>query len=150
MMEIIPYQIWHIEEILKKHPREYELKWATSPDWKVWLWKWKKDGPAYTVKIDDELVMCAGVIYVSKYIGECWMVLSSLFPKYRKTCFKAIKTYLDKTMSSYGLRRLQAMVDQDFQEAHHFLIHLGFRSETPDGMKYFGPNGETMYLYGRY
>lgn len=151
-VEIIPYEPIHAYTILERNIREQDTWLSAYPDFDKWVEGWKTAGPSFTLIIDGEIVACAGVILLEWKKGEAWTLLSSLFYKYKKTTFKAIKTYLNKIISDKGLRRLQALVSCEIvnlNECKRMLEHLGFKNETPDGMQSYGPNGEKMLLFGR-
>jgi hypothetical protein len=146
-VEIREYLPEDIVEIMDHNPRDRDVYFSKHPDWAKWAVRWKEEGPSYTLVIDDQIVGCAGVIIPKEGFGEAWMVLSSLFYKYKKECFKAVQNKLDQIIRKWKLRRVQALVMTDFPEAEHWLRHLGLKNETPEGMKRFGPSGEDMYLY---
>ena len=136
---------------MQDNPRNRELYWCRMEDWGKWIVKWMEAGPAYTLFIDDIPVMCAGVGILRPGLGEAWMVLSTLFYKYRKECFIAVRDRLEMIIKGEKLKRVQALVLTDFPEAEHWLIHLGFENETPTkrGLRSFGPSGEDMLMFGR-
>jgi hypothetical protein len=128
MIEILPYEPEHIDEIMK-HPREWEMKLSFHADWNAWKKFWKIEGPAYTLLVDGKPVVCAGVMIMEDRIGEAWSVISSIMPKYRKTCFARMKRMMDRVISLYHLKGIQAFVDPTFDGAKHLMIHLGFRED---------------------
>lgn len=46
-------------------------------------------------------------------------------------------------------RRIEATVDGEFKAGHRWLDLLGFRLETPGGMRGYMPDGGKSYLYAR-
>ncbi len=151
-IEIIPYEPRHAYEILDRNVREEDLWLSTYPDWDKWVVAWQKAGPAYSLLIDDKVIICAGVILLEWLKGEAWMLLSNDFYQYKKTCFKEIKKYLIEIIHIFKLRRLQAIILcnlANVEECKRFLKHLGFKNETPDGLAAYGPNGEDVFLFGR-
>jgi len=44
---------------------------------------------------------------------------------------------------------VEALCPGKYTEGQRLLKHLGFINETPDGMKQYGPGGETFYSFGR-
>jgi len=140
-IEIIQYEPIHAYTILDKDFSNRET-WANG---------WGKEGPAFTLIVDGEIVGCAGVILMEwNKGGEAWTLLSSLFYKYKKTTFKVIKKGLESIIKEKKLKRVQAFVYEGTEKiCGNFLEHLGFKNETPDGLKYYGPNNETMFIYSR-
>lgn len=147
--EIVPYEPIHAYTILDRNVREQEIWLSFYPDWEKWAVAWKEKGPGYTLIIDGEIIGCAGVTLTEWDKGIAWALLSSLFYKYRKTTFKAIKDGLKRIIRDHSLRRIESLVKVGFEPGCKMLLHLGFTNETPNGMKSYGPNGEDMYLFGR-
>jgi hypothetical protein len=130
MIEIIQYEPEHIDEIMK-HPREWEMRLSSHPDWNAWKLRWKKEGPSYTLMVDRNPIFCAGMIIMENGIGEAWTVMGFLMPKYMKSCFKAIKKYMDEIIGEYRLSGVQAFIDPAFNGAKHLMTHLGFIEDKP-------------------
>ena len=135
--------------ILEKNIKESNIWISQYKDWDKTIKDWGKSGPAFTLFIDNEIVGSAGIILLDWQRGEAWTLFTSLFKKYKKIVWKNIKIYLDQIQKSENLRRIQSFIRLDFPEGCRFLEHLGFENETPNGLKAFGPNGETLLLYGR-
>jgi len=149
-IKVIPYEMTHAYAILDRNVREEDMWLSKSPDWEKWVRRWKEDGPGFTLIIDGEIVGCAGVALIGWNRGEAWTLLSSLFYKYKKTTFKAIRNMLNSIIEDKKLIRVQAVIFKGTEKVcGNFLEHLGFENETPSGMRGFGPNGETVLMYGR-
>lgn len=148
-IEIIQYEPVHAYTILDRNVREENLWLSKYPDWEKWVKGWKDSGPAFTLIIDGEIVGCAGVILLDWRRGEAWSLLSTLLYKYKKITFRAIKNGLDKIVKEKKLRRVHSLVNPESELNKEFMKHLGFKNETPNGLKSFGPNGETLLMYGR-
>jgi hypothetical protein len=57
--------------------------------------------------------------------------MGSLMPKYMKSCFKAIKKYMDGIIDEYQLNGVQSFIDPAFNGARHLMAHLGFIEDKP-------------------
>jgi hypothetical protein len=149
--EIIDYRPEHIEWIMKHYPRSRELYWCRTDSWEKWPNQWYEGGPAYTLVIDEKFIMCAGILIYNDGKGEAWMVLSELFYKYKKECFRAVRDKMEYIISRYKLNRVESFIMSDFPEAERWVIHLGFSNVTPPpfGPRIFDPTGESMYQYVR-
>ena len=146
--EIIQYEPIHAYTILERNVREEDMWLSKYPDWEKWTKGWKDSGPAYTLVIDGEIVGCAGVVLMDWNRGEAWTLLSSLFYRYKKTVFKAIKNNLESIIKDKKLRRVQSLVyDGTEKICGNFLEHLGFEWEVK--LEKYGPNGENLHLYKR-
>ena len=148
-IKIVPYQPIHGYMVLEKNTRESDIWISQYKDWDKAIEGWSKGGPAFTLFVDGEIVGCAGIVLLDWQRGEAWTLFTSLFMKYKKIIWKNIKIYLDQIQKSEHLRRIHALVRLDFPEGCRFLEHLGFENETPNGLRAFGPNGETLFMYGR-
>ena len=147
-IEIIQYEPIHAYTILERNVREEDMWLSKYPDWEKWSKGWKDGGPAYTLVIDGEIVGCAGVVLMDWNRGEAWTLLSSLFYKYKKTVFKAIKNNLESIINDKKLRRVQAIVyDGTEKICGNFLEHLGFSWEAKH--RKYGPNGEDVHIYAK-
>lgn len=127
------------------NPRDRELYWCKHKDWGKWLCQWGELGPAYTLFIDEIPVMCAGVVILKPGLGEAWMVLSSLFYRYKKECFMVVRDRLEIIIHGQNLKRVQALIETDFPKAEHWLYHLGFLREKEE----IGPDGKPILIFGR-
>jgi hypothetical protein len=149
-IEIIQYEPIHALDIFERNIKENDAQLSRYPNWDETVKGWKLHGPAFTLVVDDQIVGCAGVT-LNKHIGEAWTLFSSLFYKHSRLVYKTIKEYLNNIAKEHQLKRIQAYVDpiRSLEVCDRFLIHLGFKLETPDGLENFGPVGQTLYLYGR-
>ena len=145
--EIVPYEPIHAYTILDRNVREQEIWLSKYPDWGRWAEGWEKGGPAYSLIVDGEIVGSAGIVLLDWNRGEAWALLSSLFYRYKKTAYSAIVKMLDQIIQEKKLRRVQALIKPDFEEAKRMAEHLGFKCEGL--LAAFGPNGEDLLMYGR-
>ena len=127
-----------------------ELKYVVAPrdQWDRSIRMWQS-GRAFTLMADGVIVGCGGVMMPEQGKGEAWIIATPLINKYRKTVFKLLRNMLEMITKKYGLKRVEALCPGKYASGRRLLEHLGFINETPDGMKQYGPGGETFYLYGR-
>ncbi len=110
---------------------------------------WESNGTAYTLLLDDIPIGSAGIVNMGWNRGEAWTLVCSQFYKYRKTCFKLIRNMLEVLAKDMKLIRVQSLINENISCKDIWMKHLGFKCETPEGMRGFGPNGETFYQYSR-
>ena len=146
-IDIIPYDPAHARKIIETHPRDQEQWLVNFKDFDVWAKGWAMAGPGFSMTIDGEIIACAGVTLLGYGKGEAWSLLSSLFYKYKKTVYKAIKIGLDMIINENNLRRVQVPIFCDFTQGRNLVEHLGFKFEGI--LKSYGIHGEDMALYGR-
>ncbi len=145
-IEVVDYNPSHVDEIMSRHPRPREARFSKMLVWGRWKEIWRKADMAFTLIADSEIVGCAGIVPLNNELGEAWAVLSSLMKKYPKAAFKATKTGLENIIKSYKLTKIQCFVEPDFNEAIHFMYHLGFFMKERGQ---FGPDGEEMLKFWR-
>ena len=127
-----------------------ELKYVVAPrdrwDRSIRMWQ---SGCAFTLMADEVIVGCGGVMMPEQGKGEAWIIATPLIRRYKKSVFKLLHNMLGAITTKYRLRRVEALCPGGYAGGARLLKHLGFINETPDGMKQYGPGGETFYLYGR-
>lgn len=147
-INIIPYKAMHAYIILERNIREQDIWLSKFPDWDRWVRGWENKGPGFTLVIDGEIVGCAGIVLMEWNRGEAWTLLSSLFYKYKKISYRAIRNGLESIIRDKKLRRVQASVYEGTEKiCGNFLEHLGFEWEGKH--RKFGPNGEDIHIYAR-
>ena len=144
-VEVRDYKKEDAYTILHKNIREHDARDVT--DFETYAELWGKEGPAYTIVIDDEIVFCGGVVKIGWNRGEAWTLMSSLFYKYPKTCFKICRNQLNDVIQKHGLKRVQALVDPSLYGGVRFMEHLGFQQEGL--LRKYGPKNEDMWMMGR-
>lgn len=144
MVTVINYEPEHAYKILGTQNDQLPM-----PKMDEWIKAWKELGPAFTMMDGDQVVGCGGVILSPYRSGEAWTFISPLIPTHKKAFLKACRNAVKTIARDYGLLRIQASVYSGHEKACHFIRHLGFKNETPEGMKKAGPNGEDMILFAR-
>jgi hypothetical protein len=145
--ELVQYEPVHAYSILERNVREHDLWLSKYPDWDKWAEGWKTNGPAFTLLCDGEIIASGGVVLLGWQRGEAWLLLPSTFYSHVKACYRLIKEKLIEIQHANALRRIQALVDPDFEAAQRLMEHLGFQNEGR--LKQYGPRGEDLLMYGR-
>jgi len=145
--EIVPFETDHARSIIERNEKEGKKFPSNGIDLNDVMKAWKDGGPAYTLIIDGEVVVSSGVVLMGWKRGEAWTLLSSLFYKFKKESYKAIKEGLEGIVKKEGLRRVQSMIKPDLESGPSWMKHLGFTYEVT--LEAFGPNGEDFDLYKR-
>jgi hypothetical protein len=102
-------------------------------------------GTAFTLMVDNKIICCAGVVNHRARVGECWLIASKDFRKYRYIICKTVKNFLKMLAPFY--QRLQMSVREDFIEAQKFAEFVGFEKEGL--MRNFDANNDNYFLYGK-
>jgi RimJ/RimL family protein N-acetyltransferase len=146
-MKVIPYKPAHAHRILERNIRERDHWLSMFPDWEKTAQLWHDGGPAETITVDGEPVMSAGIVLIGWGRGEAWSLLSTLFYRHVRACYRVVKKRLDEMAKANGLIRVQATAAPDYPPGVRLLEHLGFR---PEGLlKAYGPNNEDLIMFAR-
>lgn len=143
--QIIQYEPEHAMQIIENNMRLQE-KLIPESDMKKWSYLCKESGPAYTLMVDDVPVVCAGIVLQEWDKGEAWSLLSSLFYRHKVKAYRAIKAGLEAFIAEKRLKRVQSVVDPEFQPAIDFIECLGFEYEGR--LRKYGPAGDYL-MYAR-
>ena len=146
-IEIVKLKKEHAFEIVERNRKEGLIIGSSGIDLEKAGEMWENGGPSYTLVIDGQIVCCAGVVLMEWGRGEAWTLVSSLFYKYPKTSFKAIKTKLDEIAKEKNLRRVQSLINSNSEWGERWMEHLGFRKEGM--LRAYGPNGEDFIMFSR-
>ncbi len=145
--ELVRYEPMHAYSILERNVREQDIWLSAYPDWDKWAEGWEKGGPSFTLLCDGVPVACGGVILIGWQRGEAWLLLSTLFYRHVKECYRLIKQKIMEIQRAHALRRIQALVSPDLEKAQRLMEHLGFANEGL--LKRYGPRGEDLLMFGR-
>lgn len=138
-MTIEPYKAEHLLAI-RLQPAQEHVAHLLTPE----LAKGLERCDAYTVKLADEVVMCAGAIKVWQGRYLVWSYISSLAGCNFIAIHRAVKKYL----KSLDAERIEATVDCDFDAGHRWVALLGFEKEAERMRKYRSDGGDCS-LYAR-
>lgn len=144
-IEILPYKAEHgfemIKTLVESHNNSKEEMEQAA------LNNEEDSQVAYTLFIDDEPIVAGGMFIRHKGVGDVWLSVSKMAAKTPKLVIKTIKKYIAMVMREKELKRLQTPILSDFTIGLRFASALGFKCETPNGMKQYGYRGETYKLF---
>jgi hypothetical protein len=104
---------------------------------------------SWTGVCNDRLVGgCGGIFEVWEGRGKAW----AAFGVVPERAWPAITEKARSTLAAareVGLCRIEATVQEGFDAGHRWARRLGFVLETPEPMRFFGPDGASHYLYSR-
>lgn len=99
-------------------------------------------GPAYTVCTEDgELIACLGLMYQWEGYSKAYAFLGENAGRHMVAMTRRIRAWLDERPE----RRIDAVVDNSFLQAHRWARLLGFDYEGPK-RKYFGERDCAEYV----
>lgn len=139
-MIVVPFIPVHLEG-LKVHKYMDHMNGDMNEEYGEFLASF----PAFTALVDDEVVMCGGVVQGGVNRWQIWALMSEKTGKHMVQITRETKKFLE-TMS---LPRVETHVRSDFKAGHRWLKMLGFINETPNGMKAWGDEGKDYCQYAR-
>lgn len=113
-------------------------------------------GPGWTLRIGDQIIACAGLMFPWPTLAIAWLLPSPHLPTYPMTAVKVLLTQLRTLMQQHRPRRIEFLVDASFYTGQRFAEFLGYWREgcCPDTpcaqcglMRGYGPNGEDYIRY---
>ncbi len=131
MIRIIPFELEHL--------RDLPIDGRVSP----WYFDAIAAATSVTV-ITDRVIAAGGIIPTATGSGMMWSALTPATGPHMLAITRAATRLMDASL----LRRIEATVEVGFDKGCRWLDLLGFTLETPNGMKAFGIDGKSHYLYG--
>jgi len=145
-VEVVDYEPSHVDEIMTKSPRSRELRFCRMAEWGYWKEVWRVPGSAFTLMVDGDPIGSAGIVPMGNGLGEAWAILSNVSERFKKLVFISVRNGMERIIKSSGVKEIQAFVEPDFEEAKHFLYHLGFVEKDS---KYMDHIDMTMIKFWR-
>lgn len=140
MIQIIPFEAKHMkfmfenglqDPLLKSHWTEKAMEYVEGL------------GVCYTVIARGVPVLCGGILEHWENRGEAWLVFG--MPKTEDFIF--LYRAVDRFLKASKLRRIEMVVDFNFDAGHRWARLLGFKKEA-DRLVAYRPNGGDVSLYG--
>jgi len=121
-----------LEEAVKDYP---ELKPDATKTW--------------TVIKDDKIVSVFGIVPMWDGVAEIWFMPTKDILDSKIKAYLFIKKTFEKTIKEHNLRRVQATIRTDYPRGKKMIERLGFKNETPEGMREYCPDKCDAWLYAR-
>lgn len=141
-MRIYPFRVAHLDNLLLQPAQEYLRDWhARDPN----VAGAYEAGYSFSLIDDGKTLACAGLSEVWPGRAIAWALLSAdLGGAGMLAVVRATRREFD--LKKY--ERIEAYVDHEFEAGHRLMRLLGFKNETPEGMKNFSL-GRTNDMYAR-
>lgn len=141
MINVVEYKAQHLAELRDKGDVGYLTNLYTD---KV-IGNLERFNSITVLSPEGEVISCGGVIPFWPTRGEAWQFFSErLLKKYALAVTRATIRFLE----ACPVRRIEAVVDLDFEQGHRYIQALGFEVEAPI-MEFYGPTGKHCTLYSR-
>lgn len=139
-VEVVKFEAEDMDKLLETEAMAY-LKAYLPPDNSKLL---AKEEHSWTMKIDDQVVLCAGVVKKHETRGEAWAVVDKRCRREFLHVHNAVKRFYEIC----PVRRVEAYVDVGFLPGHRWVKALGFKLEA-EVLKAYRPGGGDVSLYAR-
>lgn len=103
------------------------------------------EGPyAHTLMLDGVPIASAGAFPLHENRALLWAYLMAAA---RGPLFRVVHSNAKLLLSTLPFRRVEAIVDAEFEAGHRWMRLLGFKRETPEPMQAYTPNGRASVQY---
>lgn len=100
----------------------------------------------YTLEHEGVPLMVGGFRLINPTTAWCWVDMTDRSGSYLVSSYRVIRDWIDTFVKDHEIKRLQAYVECDFDEAVRMVKHLGFEKESI--MKNF-MDDKDAYMYVR-
>lgn len=109
---------------------------------------YEKGGPAFTARLDGQILACAGLLILWPGVASAWALISPLGAKgHGRALHYVIARELGVLIRIRGLWRVECDVETTNIQARRWIRLLGFREEGVRVRR--GPLGEDLAHYAR-
>ena len=147
MIDFVAFDPAHLLEIHLQSGQAYLQPLLGDSDYQEAL---RRGGLSWTGTIGGDVVGCSGVLpqWSGRAIGWALFTEDITAPGDWGRILRKTRTILDEAHRR-GYRRIETIVDAEYEAAHRWARALGFRNETPTGMRSYSPQGRDCMLYAR-
>lgn len=115
------------------------------------LWRsateYERSGPAFTCRVGGRILFCAGIAISYEGVGNGWFIPSAGASAHPFAVHRLVSRYLSNIIRYFKLRRVQIVVDADFETGLRWVRRLGFVREGL--LRKAGLDGKDQVLYAR-
>ena len=144
-MQLVPFVREHLVDLVEDddgNPGRQLLG-----DWKAMVDRTITPELSWSGIHNGHLVGCGGIIPLWDGVAECWLVGGWRLGSHKISAVRALTATLAHQVKKQQLRRLQAVVQADWDEAVRFVEFLRFKREGL--LRGYGPDGSDHYVYAR-
>lgn len=135
-----PFKPFHIDVLIAQGVQKAQLGAVSNvPQGYATLPK----GPSMTVRSGENILVCGGIVDISKQRGICWALIGESARGHMLVLHRAVHRFINLD----HWRRLEATVEKGFSSGCRWVEILGFKFEGE--MPGYGDNGESHLRYGR-
>jgi len=143
MLEVIKFSRDHLQ-CLSEFPEMVYLREHITD---AHLEAWENSDWCFTGLWDNKVICCAGFHSWYPFAPEARAEAWAFVDRGARDAMRAVVSEMLEVLKAVPVRRVEAVVDDDFPRGHRLMQILGFKLETPDGMAGYRPDGTKAYLY---
>lgn len=83
----------------------------------------------YTLEHEGKVLGIGGIRFINMTTAWAWVDLTHYAGEHIITVYRVIKEWMELLAKDKGIKRLQAYIETDFEEAIRLVKHLGFHYE---------------------
>lgn len=136
MIKVVPFIPEHLLTLTPQPEQRAELAAAVDA---------QMSGDGWSVQLDDKTLACAVLVG----LGDDRAAVLAFIGADAGPQLTRILRVADRMFEMSAYQRIEATVAAGFAAGARWMQLLGFELETPNGMRKFGPDGETHFLYSR-
>lgn len=142
-MKIVPFLAEHLQALHLQPAQAWMQPLVDAPEYAQTLAR----ADSYTALAWNRVVAVAGIVTI--WPGRAHLSALLAADLACDNQFLLLHRETLRRVEALPHRRIEATVDDNFEEGHRWLGMLGFHLETPIGMDGYMPDGRTSYLYAR-
>jgi len=139
-MQVVPYKAEHMDQLDMQEAQQYLAVYLDAR-----LRKSLEGDFSFTLLDGDEVLCCAGIVEQWQNRGMVWAYIANGIGPGR---FTVLHQHAKRLLDIAPFDRIEAAVDDGFEEGHRWVRALGFTLEAPL-MRRYRPDGGDSALYAR-
>jgi hypothetical protein len=140
MLEVVKFQSEHLMRLQEQKATAYLRPYFKPENYQAI----ENCTYSYTGISNGRVLICAGIFEIWPGRAEAWAILDQDCKKEFLLIHRAAKRFFDIC----SIKRIEATVDVNFNNAHRWALALGFKMEA-SRMRAYHPNGTDCALYAR-
>jgi len=144
-MQLVPFVTEHLVDLAEADTGNPGRQ--MMGDWKSMADRSIRPELSWSGVHNGHLVGAGGIIPIWDGVAECWLVGGWRLGSHKVSAVRALTVTLARLVKEQQLRRLQAIVRADWDQAVRFVEFLRFEREGL--LRGYGPDGSDHYVYAR-
>ena len=143
MIKITPFEIADAEKVELREADQWLTSWIPSQ-----AILHKENGIGFTIKKNEQIIMCIGADVLWNGVGEVWALISVHYRPLMFTMQRIVKEIIESFFKVHGLHRLQSPIPESNGESVRYAESFGFVREGV--LKMFDSKKADYVMFARY